>query len=229
MDFRSKTTSSHGVLQRMNKVFMICLFFMTLAASAYPLDEPALSHGINLEKITLEEALSLAISNSVEITRATLTIKDDETRLLEETVWNWLRPNVSVRGGVDTETGQPQLSIGGGVDLRDVMGAGKKRIKAIKFSISEEKRSLETIKASIKIKVTGAYQEYRSAKEKLKALETALQDDENAFRMLESTGSEVEKLLIRSIINQDKLALITARQELFRIETALRELLAITP
>lgn len=217
----------------MKKAFVVCFFLLSLTAYAYPQSEsPSTSlsaSGVDIDNITIEEATSLALANSVEIRKTAVIIRDDETRLSEETALKWLSPNLSLRGGVDVETGQPQLSVGVGLDLKDIMGAGRKRIKTIKFSISEEKKNLDSIKAAITIRVMGGYNGYRSAREKLRTLEEILQNDERLISELEAKGSQVERLLIRSMVNQDKLSLITARQELETAAINLRELLGLMP
>lgn len=213
----------------MYKSLAICLSIFLLAVSAYSGDKPAFPSQAALESITVEEALSLALAHSVEMRKAAVSIRDDETRLAEEHVWNWLSPNLSLRGGVDVDTGEPAFSLGVGVDLRDIMGAGNKRIRTLKFSISEERKNLEAIKASVTIKVTSAYKSYKAAGEKVKALEETLTNDEKLLSEMEAGSSKTERLLVRSMLNQDKLAMITARQELDMAEANLRELLGLTP
>jgi outer membrane protein TolC len=209
------------------RLLVAFLSFLLLATSSYPQEESA--PPVELEGITLEEAVSLAISNSTEIRKTAVSIRDNETRLSEETVWNWLRPNLSLRTGYDVPEGEPRFSLGAGIDLRDVMGAGRRRIRTLQFSISEERKNLEALKASLGIKVKGAYREYRLAREKVDLLEETLRSDEKLLAEIEASGSKTELLLIRSIVNQDRLALLTARKELEGAETDLRVLLGSTP
>lgn len=211
----------------MYKSLATCLLVFLLTASAYSEDKPAFPSQATLESITVEEALSLALAHSVEMRKTVVSIRDDETRLAEEHAWNWLSPNLSLRGGVDVDTGEPAFSLGVGIDLKDIMGAGNKRIRTLKFSINEERKNLEAIKASVTIKVTSAYKSYKAAREKVKALEETLKNDEKLLSEMEASGSRTEKLLIRSMVNQDKVALITARQELDMAEANLRELLGL--
>lgn len=213
----------------MYKSFTVCLSVIFLTAYAYSEEKATYIPGADLEKITVEEAISLALAHSVEMRKTAVGIKDDETRLSEETIWNWLSPNLSLRGGVDTETGEPKLSLGVGIDLKDIMGAGNKRIRTLKFSISEEMKNLEAIKASVTIKTTSAYKNYNTAREKVKTLEDILQNDEKLLSEMENKGSKTEMLLVRSMLNQDKLALITARQELDMAQANLRDTLGLAP
>lgn len=213
----------------MYKVLAICFFLFILTTSAYP-EERSPSHSqTDLKSIILKEAIPLALAHSIEIRKTTINIRDNETTLSEENVWNWLRPNLSLRGGVDIETGEPAFSLGVGVDLKDIMGIGNKRIRALKFSITEERKNLEAIKAAIAIRVTSAYEGYKIAVEKVKTLEETLQNDERLLSEIEAGGSRTEKLLFRSMINQNKVALITAKQELYTAEASLRELLGLVP
>lgn len=213
----------------MYKSLVICLSIFALTTSAYSEDKPTFPSQVAFESIPVEEALSLALAHSVEMRKTVVSIRDDETRLAEEHAWNWLSPNLSLRGGVDVDTGEPAFSLGVGVDLRDIMGAGNKRIRTLKFSISEERKNLEAIKASVTIKVTSAYKSYKAAGEKIKALEETLKNDEKLLSEMEAGSSKTERLLIRSMINQDKLAMITARQELEVAEANLRDILGLTP
>lgn len=211
----------------MYKSFIISLFAFLLTASAYSEDKPSFLPRTTLENITIEEALSLALSHSIDMRKTAVSIRDNETSLSEENAWKWLSPNLSLRGGVDVDTGEPAFSLGVGVDLKDIMGAGNKRIRTLKFSINEERKNLEAIKASVTIKVTSAYKSYKTAIEKVRTLEETLKDDEKLLSEMEAGGSRTERLLIRSIVNQDKVALITARQELDMAEANLRELLGL--
>lgn len=234
----------------MRKILTVCLFSLTLATLAHSQEKPALAIGqdetldnylatlahseeepapkpVDLESMTIEEAVELAQGNSVEIRKTAISIRDNQTRLSEETLWSWLRPNLSLRGGFDIDTGEPRLGLGVGIDLKDVMGAGNKRIRTIKFSIDEERKNLKALKASVRIKVKAFYREYMVAREKVKTLEEALRNDETLLKTAETTGSNIEKLLARSMVNQDRVALITAGQELERAEMNLRELLGV--
>lgn len=213
----------------MYKSFITCLFVFLLTASAYSEDKPSSPSETTLENITVKEALSLAMAHSIEMRKTTVGIRDNETRLAEEHVWNWLSPNLSLRGGIDMDTGEPAFSLGIGIDLRNIMGAGNKRIRTLKFSINEERKNLEAIKASVTIKATSAYKIYKAAIEKVKALEETLKNDEKLLVEMEAGSPNTERLLIRSMLNQDKVALITARQELDMAEANLRNILGLTP
>ncbi len=212
----------------MSKIIKTFLFILCLANLSYSEGRPGPEALVNLETMDIEKAVELALANSVEIRKTAVSIRDNETRLSEETVWNWLKPNLSLRGGFDIDTGEPRLGLGIGVDLKDVMGGGDKRIRTLNFSISEGRKSLDSLRAAIRIRVTAAYKEYNLSKEKLRGIEEALKTDEALLKAAEGTGSKLERLLTRSMVNQDRLAIITAQQELNRAETSLRELLGIT-
>ena len=212
----------------MSKIIKTFLFILCLANLSYSEESPATQPPVDLESISIEEAVKLALANSVEIMKTAVSIRDNEAKLSEETVWSWLSPNLSLRGGFDVDTGEPRLGLGVGIDLRDVMGRGNKRIRSLNFSIGEGRKSLDSLKAAIRIRVTAGYKEYNLSKEKLRGIEEALKTDEALLRAAEDTGSKLERLLTRSMVNQNRMALITAQQELNRAETNLRELLGIT-
>lgn len=213
----------------MSKTIKAILLFLCLANLSYSEESPAPQPHITLKSMTLENAINLAEANSVEIRKTSVSIRDYETKLDEETVWSWLQPNLSLKGGFDMDSGEPKVGLGVGIDLRDVMGRGKKRRRTLHYSVDEGRKSLDSLKASIRIKVTAGYKEYNLSKKKLKGIEEALKTDEALLKAAEDTGSNVERLLTRSMVNQDRLALITAQQELSRAETSLRELLGLTP
>lgn len=212
----------------MSKTIKAILLFLCLANLSYSEESPAPQPPVDLESISIEDAVKLALANSVEIRKTVVSIRDNETKLSEETVWSWLRPNLSLRGGFDIDTGEPRVGLGVGIDLKDVMGGGNKRIRTLNFSIGEGRKSLDSLKAAIRIRVTAAYKDYNLSKEKLRGIEEALKTDEALLKAAEGTGSKLERLLTRSMVNQNRMALITAQQEINRAETNLRELLGIT-
>ncbi|MDO8444512.1 MAG: TolC family protein [Deltaproteobacteria bacterium] len=213
----------------MSKIIKAILLSLCLINLSYSEETPAPQPAVTLKRMTLEDAVELAVANSVEIRKAAVSIRDYETKLSEETVWNWLQPNLSLKGGFDTETFEPRVGLGIGIDLRDVMGRGKKRRRTLNYSVEEGRKSLDSLKAAIRIKVTAGYKEYNLSKKKLKGIQETLKTDEALLKAAEDTGSNLERLLTRSMVNQDRLALITAQLELSRVETSLRELLGLTP
>lgn len=51
-----------------------------------------------------------------------------------------------LRGGWNTEKNVPEVSVGAGVDLRDIMGAGKKRIANLQLDLKLVEAKIYKIK-----------------------------------------------------------------------------------
>ena len=101
---------------------------------------------IDIDSLSVNEAINIAIENSYTLREAEDEIKRIRNKIGEETVWNWLRPNVSLGGGWNTEKNVPEVSVGAGVDLRDIMGAGKKRIANLQLDLKLVEAKIYKIK-----------------------------------------------------------------------------------
>ena len=121
--------------------FILIFTIFTLQWSEATADD-ALRPPVDLETLALDEAVSIALENSYTLRESEDELKRIKNRRGEETLWNWLRPNVSLRGGWNTEENVPDVSVGASVDLRDIMGAGKKRISNLELDmrLAEAKR-----------------------------------------------------------------------------------------
>jgi outer membrane protein TolC len=187
---------------------------------------------VDIDSLSVNEAITIALENSLTLREAEDGIKRIRNKIGEETVWNWLRPSVSLRGGWNTEENEPEVSVGGSVDLRDIMGAGRKRIANLRLDLKLAEAKVNKIRNSIVANIKRLYRDYQLAKEKVKLMEEMVAQSDELKGMLEKGIKEGKArtetiLVIAFTLNQNKMNLITARQDLTRAEMQLLEAMNI--
>lgn len=187
---------------------------------------------VDIDSLSVNEAITIALENSLTLREAEDEIKRIRNKIGEETVWNWLRPSVSLRGGWNTEENEPEVSVGGSVDLRDIMGAGRKRIANLRLDLKLAEAKVNKIRNSIVANIKRLYRDYQLAKEKVKLMEEMVAQSDELKGMLERGIKEGKArtetiLVIAFTLNQNKMNLISARQDLTRAEMQLLEAMNI--
>ncbi|MFZ3090513.1 MAG: TolC family protein [Nitrospirota bacterium] len=218
------------------KGLLLILLFHLLAFGLQPSfaksHEDPLRPPVDLETISLDEAVSIALENSYTLRESEDEIKRIKNRRGEETLWNWLRPNVSLRGGWNTEENVPDVSVGASVDLRDIMGAGKKRISNLELDMRLAEAKKNKIRSSIVNNIKRLYRDYQLAKEKVKLMEEMVAQSDELKGILEKGIKEGKArtetiLVIAFTLNQSRMNLISARQDLTKAEMQLLEAMNI--
>ncbi len=186
----------------------------------------------DIDNLLINEAISIALENLVALREAEDEIKRTKNKLGEETVWNWLRPNVSLSTGWDKERGEPDVSVHAGVDLRDIMGAGKRRVANLRLDLELAEARLNKIKNSIVTTVKRVYQDYQLSKEKVKLMEEMAGQSDELKGILEKGIKEGKVktdtiLVINFTLNQNRMNLIVAKQDMLRAQMQLMEALNI--
>ncbi len=187
---------------------------------------------IDIDSLSVKEAINIAIENSYILKEAEDEIKRIRNKIGEETVWNWLRPNVSLRGGWNAEENEPEVSVGGSVDLRDILGAGKKRIANLKLDLKLAESKVVKIRNSIATAVKRTYLDYQLAKEKVKLMEEMAAQSDELKGILEKGIKEGKVktdtvLVINFTLNQNRMNLIVAKQDMLRAQMQLMEAMNI--
>lgn len=187
---------------------------------------------VDLDTLSVDEAVAIALKNSYTLREAEDEIKRIKNKIGEETVWNWLRPNVSLKGGYDTEENRPEVSVSGGVDLRDIMGAGKKRVENLYLELKLLDAKIEKIKNSIANTVKRAYQDYQLSKEKVRIMEELILQGDELKGILEQGIKEGKLkadtiLVIGFTLNQSRMNLIIAKQDMLKAQMQLLEAMNI--
>ncbi len=187
---------------------------------------------IDIDSLSVNEAINIAIENSYTLREAEDEIKRIRNKIGEETMWNWLRPNVSLRGGWNTEENVPDVSVGASVDLRDIMGAGKKRISNLELDMRLAEAKKNKIRSSIVNNIKRLYRDYQLAKEKVKLMEEMVAQSDELKGILEKGIKEGKArtetiLVIAFTLNQSRMNLISARQDLTKAEMQLLEAMNI--
>ncbi|MEK6678803.1 MAG: hypothetical protein AABY39_05240, partial [Nitrospirota bacterium] len=104
---------------------------------------------VDIDIISVNDAVAVALENSIALREAEDEIKRIKNKIGEETLWNWLRPNVSLSTGWDKERSEPDVSVNAGVDLRDILGAGKRRVANLRLDLELGDARKDKIKKSI--------------------------------------------------------------------------------
>lgn len=187
---------------------------------------------IDIDSLSINEAISIALENSLALREADDEIKRTKNKLGEETVWNWLRPNVSLRSGWDKERGEPDVSVGASVDLRDILGAGKRRVANLRLDLELAEAKKDKIKNSIFTAVKRLFSDYQLAKEKVKIMEDMVTQSDELKGILEKGIKEGKVktdtiLVINFTLNQNRMNLIAAKQDMLRAQMQLMEAMNI--
>ena len=187
---------------------------------------------IDIDNISVNDAVNIALENSLALKEARDDIKRTKNKLGEETLWNWLRPNVSLSTGWDKERGEPDVSVHAGVDLRDILGAGKRRVANLRLDLELAEARLNKIRNSIVTTVKRMYQDYQLSKEKVKLMEDMVTQSDELKGILEKGIKEGKVktdtvLVINFTLNQNRMNLITAKQDLKRAQMQLMEAMNI--
>ena len=137
-----------------------------------------------------------------------------------------------LRGGWNTEKNVPEVSVGAGVDLRDIMGAGKKRIANLQLDLKLVEAKIYKIKNSIAAAVRRAHQDYQLSKEKVKIMEEMVIQGDELKGILEKGIKDGKVrtdtiLVINFTLNQNRMNLIAAKQDMLRAQMQLMEAMNI--
>ncbi len=216
----------------MIKKSVIAFLFLFLSSNFQLAFGEGPNNMIDLDTITLQEAIDIALRRSPAVRQAEVAQSRDETRLGQETWWFWLKPNLSFRVGYDDEDGRPFFSSSGNVDFRDFLYEGKRRIDIINLDLDESKERVFNIKNIIIARVTNAYNDYRLAKEKIMLYEEWVKQSKELQERLQKLSDKgsldpMFLFILRYLVNQDNVNLIAARQDLLRTETNFREALGV--
>ncbi|MBI5182511.1 MAG: TolC family protein [Nitrospirae bacterium] len=187
---------------------------------------------IDIDSLSINESIAIALENSYILREAEDEIKRIKNKIGEETVWNWLRPNLSLKGGYDTEENRPEVSVSGGVDLRDIMGAGKKRVANLNLELKLAVAKIYRIKNSIANTVKRAYYDYQLSKEKVRIMEELILQGDELKGILEKgiKDGKVKAdtiLVISFTLNQNRMNLIAAKQDMIRAQMQFLEAMNI--
>lgn len=216
----------------MIKKSVVALLFLLLSSDLKPVFGEGPNDMIDLDAITLREAIDIALRQSPAVREAEVAQNRDETRLGQETWWFWLKPNVSFKVGYDDEDGRPTFSSSGNIDFRDFLYEGKRRVDIINLDLNESRERVFNIKNIITARVTNAYNDYRLATEKVMRYEEWIKESKELQERLEELShrgnlDSMFLFILRYLVNQDNVNLITARQDLLRTETNFREALGV--
>ncbi len=187
---------------------------------------------VDIDIISVNDAVNIALENSLTLREAEDEIKRTKNKIGEETVWNWLRPNVSLRSGWDKERSEPDVSVGASVDLRDIMGAGKRRVATLHLDLKLAEAKRDKIKNSIFTVVKRLFSDYQLAKEKVKIMEEMAAQSDELKGILEKGIKEGKVktdtiLVINFTLNQNRMNLIAAKQDMLRAQMQLMEAMNI--
>lgn len=216
----------------MIKKSVIVLVVLLFSANLKPVLGEGPNNMIDLEAITLQEAIDIALRQSPAVREAEVAQNRDETRLGQETWWFWLKPNLSFRVGYDDEDGRPTFSSSGNIDFRDFLYEGKRRVDIINLDLNESRERVLNIKNIIIAKVTNAFNDYHLAREKVMHYEEWIKESNGLQERLQESSRRGELdpmyvFILKYLSNQDNVNLIAARQDLLRTETSFREALGV--
>ena len=187
---------------------------------------------VDIDIISVNDAVAVALENSIALREAEDEIKRIKNKIGEETLWNWLRPNVSLSTGWDKERSEPDVSVNAGVDLRDILGAGKRRVANLRLDLELAEARKDKIKKSIFTVVKRLFSDYQLAKEKVKIMEDLVTQSDELKGILEKGIKEGKVrtdtiLVINFTLNQNRMNLIVAKQDMLRAQMQLMEAMNI--
>jgi outer membrane protein len=117
----------------------------------------AISPTVDVETLTLDEALALAREHAPKLQDARAKVALAQLDVQATRWWQWLVPSVTAQPGYDFLAGQERATLALSLDLSKLLGAGAREAEKARIHLVGAERALATAEAEVVAEVTKAY------------------------------------------------------------------------
>jgi len=210
------------------RLLAILFLMMFLIVNLQAAELPEQQIELDLETLTLDQAISYALEHSPAIKEAEITVALSELDLKQTKWWNWFIPNLTLHQGYNPVFQESKLGMGLSFDLNKILGGGFKESKRARLKLFNSEIYLKTIKDKVIADVTKSYYDYLIAKKNIEILEEQLENSVKLQEILkikfESASATINQLLsVNESISVNKLELLKAQAEVKLTELKLKQ------
>lgn len=171
----------------------------------------------NIEEMTLEQAIALALVHSPKMKEAQATLRLATIDVAEARLENQLWPTLSLGRRFDGVSDKDRLGLAVSLDLVKVFGAGRETERA-KLKRFNAEVYTETVKAQVIEEVSRAFFSYQLARQTVGVHKTAHDGQVKLAEVVrirfEAGKADIENLLaVGATMDKEKLAALQAEQE----------------
>ena len=210
------------------------LIFTTILIFLIPLfvhasdKQPEPKQQLDIQMITLEDAVNYALKHSPQIRQAQITVALAELDLKKTRFWNWFVPNLTLHQGYDPALAQSRLGLGISFDINKILGGGRREGKQARLKLFDSEIYLKNVKQAVIASVTKSYYDAVIAKKNVEILEEQLENSLKLQHILkikfESASATINQLLsVNETISRNRLELLKAKAEVKLTELNLKQ------
>jgi outer membrane protein TolC len=179
-------------------------------------DQPA---AVDLEHLTLDDAITSALEHSPQIKAAEITVALAEIDLKQTQWFNWFVPSLSLHQGYNPALAESAMGLGVNFDLNQILGGGLRQSKKATLKLFDAEIYLTTVKQTVIAYVTKSYYDYVIAQENRQILRKQLENSVKLQELLklkfESGQATINQLLsLSESIATTKVSILKAEAEL---------------
>jgi outer membrane protein TolC len=112
---------------------------------------------VDLDTLTLDQALALAREHAPRLQDARAKVALAQLDVQATRWWQWLVPSVTAQPGYDFLAGQERAALALSLDLSKLLGAGAREAERARIHFAQAERALATVEAEVVAEVTKAY------------------------------------------------------------------------
>ncbi len=187
---------------------------------------------LDLENLTLEDAITYALEHSPQIKEAEITVALAEIDLKQTKWFNWFVPSLTLHQGYNPAVAESRMGLGINFDLNQILGGGLNQGKKAKLKLFDAEIYLTTVKQQVIAAVTTSYYDYVIATKNLAILREQLANSVKLNEILklkfESGQAPINQLLsVGENISQTKLSVLKAEAEIHLTQLKLKRELGL--
>ena len=214
-------------------IILIITLIALISPNLYAAEQPKPKGQLNLQTLTLDQAITHALEHSPKIKQAQITIALAELDLKQTKWWNWFVPSLTLHQGYNPALAESNMGIGISFDLNKILGRGHREGKQAGLKLFDAEIYLGNVKQAVIASVTKSYYDYVIAKKNIEILEEQLANAVKLQEILklkfESGQAQITQLLATSeSIATTKLTLLKAQAEVKLTELRLKQEIGYT-
>jgi outer membrane protein TolC len=184
--------------------------------------------GLDLENLTLDDAIAYALLHSPTIKEAEITVALAEIDLKQTKWFNWFVPSLTLHQGYNPALAESRMGLGINLDLNQILGGGLNQGKKAKLKLFDAEIYLTRVKQTVIAAVTKSYYDYVIATKTLTILHEQLENSVKLNEILklkfESGQVPINQLLsVGESISQTKLSVLKSEAEINLTQLKLKQ------
>jgi len=215
----------------MKSILIIILIVLTTlnTLNLYAADEEQeTKQQLDMQRLTLENAITYALEHSPKIKQAKITVALAELDLKQTRFWNWFVPSLSLHQGYAPALAESRLGVGISFDLNRILGGGYGQRKQARLKLFDAEIYLANIKQAVIASVTKSYYDFVIAKKNIEFLEEQLENSVKLQEILklkfEGGSTTINQLLsVNEAMAKNRLELLRGKADVKLAELKLKQ------